>query len=681
MKVTPQWSIPLQNAVRAMLATPGPGFVIWGDEHRLLCNEAYLALFDSGTVPLPGASFRFGQDPGPDAAALARAYGGQTVLLPEVALATLPGAAPRYVMVALAPIMAADGAVLGVLGSCLECTARSLREQRMALLLDLAQLLTFDPPDMALQAVAPRLGTLLGAGRIGLGRMLEDGRQVEITQDWTLGSMPSLAGRQDLASFGDHLRTAPDGFVLAVHDTGSDTPGMPGATLTVALGSTEDLRTILFLHSEAPRSWSGGDIALAQDVGRQLRNAEERQAEEAALRTRMAHRTAELERAEDALRQAQKMEAIGQLTGGIAHDFNNLLQGISGSLDLIQTRIAQGRLAAVGPFLKSASASASRATALTHRLLAFARRQPIDPRPVQPNELIASLRSLLRRSCGEAIRLELALEDGLWNTLCDSNQLENALLNLAINARDAMPDGGTLTIATSSTRHEGGIPSLRDLEPGDYVCIRVIDSGCGMPPEVVERAFEPFFTTKPLGQGTGLGLSMIYGFTRQSKGTVRILSRPGEGTMVELYLPRHDRMPVEPPAASSLSGPPPTSGGEVVLVVEDDPVVRQLVVEVLSEHGYAVLQAEDGHSGQRLIEKLSRIDLLVTDIGLPGPDGRQLAEMLRQRQPDVRVLFMTGYAEAAARGEGFLAPGMEMVVKPFAMDDLTIRVHALLENP
>ncbi|MCI0753008.1 response regulator [Teichococcus vastitatis] len=666
----------LQNAVRLMLAAAGPCFVIWGKEQRLFGNDAYLALTQQGPRPSPDPRFRCGRDFGPDAAALARGFEGQPVLLPEVTLPG-PGGGHRVLTVSVMPILSPAGVVLGLLCTAADITTRILREQHQSLLLELEEELRRQGPTDALRAVAPRLGPLLGVSRIGHGRRLEGKLRIEVEADWTAGSLPSLAGQHDMCLFGDKLWSGAEGAVLASHDSGG-TAEMRAA-LTVTLGEGDEPRTLLFLHAEATRNWQSDELALVEAMARQLHSAEQRRAREAMLRHRMVERTAELERTEDALRQAQKMEAIGQLTGGIAHDFNNLLQGISGSLDLIQTRIAQGRLAAVGPFLKSASASATRATALTHRLLAFARRQPIDPRPVQVNGLIENLRSLLRRSCGEAVQLELGLEQGLWGTLCDSNQLENALLNLAINARDAMPDGGGLLITTAGFRHAGRDPALRDLDAGDYVVIRVRDTGHGMPASVVERAFEPFFTTKPAGQGTGLGLSMIYGFARQSKGTVRILSASGEGTTVELYLPRHDRADTAPPPDMTAPEPPRRSTGEVVVVVEDDPVVRQLVVEVLGEQGYAVLQAEDGHAGQRLIEKLSRLDLLVTDIGLPGPDGLQLAALVRQRQPEARILFMTGYAEAAARGEGFLQKGMEMVVKPFAMDDLAARVHALLE--
>jgi PAS domain S-box-containing protein len=385
--------------------------------------------------------------------------------------------------------------------------------------------------------------------------------------------------------------------------------------------------------------------------------------------------------AEDALRQSQKMEAVGQLTGGIAHDFNNLLQGITGSLDLVQKRIAQGRLGEVERFVTGAMTSANRAAALTHRLLAFSRRQPLDPRPVRTNPLLASMEDLLRRTLGERIELELVLAGGLWLTHCDPNQLENAVLNLAINARDAMPDGGSLTIETGNAHLDSAYTAKqRDVRPGQYVCISVTDTGTGMSADTIAKAFEPFFTTKPIGQGTGLGLSMIYGFARQSEGYAKIYSEIGKGTTVKLYLPRHRGTAEDDEAASALAPHHAANPGETVLVVEDESVVRGLIVEVLSDLGYNALESADGPSGLEILRSRRRVDLLVTDIGLPGLNGRQLAEAGRALRPDLKVLFMTGYAENAALASGFLEPGMSMITKPFAMEILATKIRDIIEN-
>jgi PAS domain S-box-containing protein len=388
-----------------------------------------------------------------------------------------------------------------------------------------------------------------------------------------------------------------------------------------------------------------------------------------------------LAQTEEALRQAQKMEAVGQLTGGIAHDFNNLLTGIVGSLDLMQTRIAQGRTDTIEKYAKAAMSSANRAAALTHRLLAFARRQPLDPKPVNANALVTSLEDLLRRTIGEAIGLEIVTAGGLWPTLCDPHQLESAILNLAINGRDAMPDGGKLTIETCNTHLDRAYAKLHPgVEPGQYICICVTDTGTGMPPDVIARAFDPFFTTKPIGQGTGLGLSMIYGFARQSEGHAKIYSEVGKGTTVKIYLPRHRGVLAEEDAeATGLTEAHRAEAGETVLVVEDEPVVRDLIVEVLADLGYRALEAQDGPSGLKALQSGERVDLLVTDVGLPGMNGRQLADQARESRPHLKVLFITGYAENAMFGNGHLDPGMQMITKPFPVETLAARIREMIE--
>ena len=387
-----------------------------------------------------------------------------------------------------------------------------------------------------------------------------------------------------------------------------------------------------------------------------------------------------LRETEEALRQSQKMEAVGQLTGGIAHDFNNLLQGIVGSLDLVKKRVSQGRIHEVERFVTGAMTSANRAAALTHRLLAFSRRQPLAPRTCQVNTVLASMEDLLRRSMGEQIWIEFQRDENTALSYCDQNQLENAILNLAINARDAMPDGGKLKITTRNTVIEKtSIPGL-ELPAGDYVEVIVADTGIGMTADVLDRAFEPFFTTKPIGQGTGLGLSMIYGFARQSEGTVVIRSTPGEGTAVSILLPKYEGAADSETEEVQASAAPHADDSEVVLVVEDETVVRSLIVEVLNELGYNVIEAVDGPSGLEILQSERHIDLLVTDIGLPGLNGRQIADAALTKRRDLKILFMTGYAENAALANGVLASGMEMITKPFAMDVFATRIREIIER-
>ena len=382
---------------------------------------------------------------------------------------------------------------------------------------------------------------------------------------------------------------------------------------------------------------------------------------------------------EEALRQSQKMEAVGQLTGGIAHDFNNLLQGITGSLNLLEKRLAQGRLSDLNRFINGAMGAANRAAALTHRLLAFSRRQPLDPKPVSANPLIGSMEDLLRRTMGENIELDLILAPDLWATLCDPHQLENAVLNLAINARDAMPNGGKLTIETCNHMLDETLPHWSlEMQPNAYVCISVTDTGIGMSQDTIDKAFEPFFTTKPIGQGTGLGLSMIYGFVRQSEGHTKIRSQVGQGTSLQLFLPRYsgDLAEDEPREGDLLA--PPQADGETILIIEDEPVVRGLIVEVVGDLGFAALEASDGPGGLEVLQSRKRIDLLITDVGLPGLNGRQVADAARLLRPGLKVIFITGYAENAASAQGFLEPGMAMITKPFAMDELAAKIRTTI---
>jgi PAS domain S-box-containing protein len=398
----------------------------------------------------------------------------------------------------------------------------------------------------------------------------------------------------------------------------------------------------------------------------------------ATLEQRVSQRTDQLMQAEEALRQSQKMEAIGQLTGGIAHDFNNFLQGILGSLDIIKRRIAKGRIGDLDPFLNGALDSANRAAALTHRLLAFSRRQPVDPRSVNFNRLIGAVEELLRRSLGENISLRVGVGEDLWLVRCDENQLENALLNLAINARDAMPNGGVMTIDTANKVLDADQARQRGVNPGEYVSLRVIDTGVGMSPSVKARAFDPFYTTKPIGKGTGLGLSMIYGFVRQSDGAVTIDTELGKGTSIEICLPRYKGDLTYAPAEGS-SEDHRAEANEVVLIVEDEALLRLLIVETLNDLGYQVLETADSAAALRILQSSQRVDLLVSDIGLPGLNGRQLADAARLQRPGLKVVFVTGYADDAA-GSSFLEPGMKIVTKPFTMEVLASKIREMIEG-
>jgi signal transduction histidine kinase/CheY-like chemotaxis protein len=469
--------------------------------------------------------------------------------------------------------------------------------------------------------------------------------------------------------------------------------------VAVVSRSGERLGALLFGHPEAALFGEreerlvvglAGQAAIAIDNARlfqegQVEVTERRRAEQAlrelndTLEERIAARTRTLMETEEQLRQSQKMEAVGQLTGGLAHDFNNLLTGITGSLELLETRLQQGRLRDLGRYISAAQGAARRAAALTHRLLAFSRRQSLDPKSTDVNRLVAGMGELIRRTMGPAIKVETVGMMGVWNVRVDPNQLENALLNLCINARDAMPLGGRLIIETANKWLDERAARSRDLTAGQFVSVCVSDNGTGMSPEVIRRAFDPFFTTKPIGQGTGLGLSMIYGFAQQSGGQVRIYSELGQGTMVCLYLPRHHGAAED--AAEPDAAPPPLRAeqGETVLVVDDEPTVRMLVVDVLEEFGYFAIEAPDGASGLRILQSDARIDLLVTDVGLPGGmNGRQMADAGRVTRPELKVLFITGYAENAVISHGHLEPGMHLLSKPFTIEVLASRIRDLI---
>ena len=455
--------------------------------------------------------------------------------------------------------------------------------------------------------------------------------------------------------------------------------------ISVVSRTGEVLGGLLFGHPEPNRFTDTHErlmVGLASQASIAIDNArlfQEVQTAKQTLEQRVEARTTELAQAHEALRQAQKMEAVGQLTGGIAHDFNNLLAGISGSLEIIERRFASGRTEGIARFINGAQTSAQRAASLTQRLLAFSRRQTLDPKPTDVNRLVFGMEDLIRRTVGPSIRVEVVGAGGLWPAKVDPAQLESALLNLAINARDAMPEGGRLTIETANKWLDDRWARTRDIPPGQYLSICVTDSGTGIPKDIVDRVFDPFFTTKPIGQGTGLGLSMIHGFVRQSGGQIRVYSEEGHGTTMCLYLPRYigevgeDEIP---------AGAIPDDGrGRTVLVIDDEPTVRMLIVEVLEQAGYTAIEAEDGPSGlKRLEANNTSIDLLITDVGLPGGlNGRQVADLARLTRPQLKVLFVTGFAENAAVGNGLLDPGMAVITKPFVLTELGNKIAEMLE--
>lgn len=554
-----------------------------------------------------------------------------------------------------------------------------------------------DPADISF-AAAKILGETLEVSRAGYGVIDPLRETITIARDWNAEGIRSLAGVLRFRDYGSYIDDLKRGQDVIIRDAFIDPRSAGGAQALKAISAqavvnmplTEHggLVALLYLNHATARDWLDDELAFIRDVAERTRVATERRRAEidlrelaASLETQVGQRTKALLAAEEALRQSQKMEAVGQLTGGLAHDFNNLLTGITGSLELIQSRLAQGRAADIDRYVSAAQGAARRAAALTHRLLAFSRRQTLTPRPTNVMDLVNGMADLIQRTMGPAIETEIVNAAGLWPVLVDPSQLENALLNLCINARDAMPDGGKLTIESGNRWLDRRGAAERGMEPGQYVSLCVSDTGTGMSPETISKAFDPFFTTKPLGMGTGLGLSMIYGFAQQSGGQARIYSELGEGAMVCLYLPRHLGEAESDNANVSVEASPGAHAreGETVLVIDDEPIVRMLVVDILEELGYQALEAGDGVSGMKILESKVRIDLLITDVGLPGGmNGRQVAEAARMRRPDLEILFITGYAENAVLNHGHLEPGMQVITKPFTMDEMARLITELI---
>ncbi len=707
------WPQSLKMTVSIMVGANSPMAIYWGPDLILLYNDRWRALIGGRHPSALGRSARevfpeVWETIGPRFAdAMAGKAGGEERdhLLPLDRHGRVEDAWFDY---SFNPIPLEGGSVGGILSLAFETTRRVVAERelraneaRQAFLLAVSdRLRPLAEPRAIIAAAAQALGEHLGVGCVGYSEADASGERVTIERDWTAPGAVSVAGVHRLDSYGPamiaELRA---GRTVRVGDVARSpmTEGMTSAYAAIRtrafvdapLVKTDRLAAILFVLSEEPRAWTDAEVALIEAIAERTWAAVERARSEAALREanetleqRVAAALTGREDIEGVHRQSQKMEAVGQLTGGIAHDFNNMLQAIGGSLELARRRVEQGRAEEVVRYVEAARRTVERGAALTHRLLAFARRQALQPRAIEPDALVEGMAELIRRTVGPGVTVESRLRDGVWSVLCDPNQLENVLLNLAINARDAMPEGGRLTIGTEDVSlGEADIAGLEGARASDYVEIAVADTGMGMDEAIQAHAFEPFFTTKPLGQGTGLGLSQVYGFVRQSGGFVRLASAPGRGTTVRLYLPRHERAQGQQPQLPAAE-PEGTGAGEAVLLVEDEAGVRELVAERLRELGYRVLEAADGPAALRLLRSGARVDVLVTDVGLPGGlNGRQVADVARERRPDLPVLFITGYAAVTLAHGAALDPGMEMMTKPFALDALATRIRDLKRSP
>jgi PAS domain S-box-containing protein len=598
----------------------------------------------------------------------------------------------------------ASGDTTGTLAVMRDVTRRWRADRRRDALARLSdRLRDADSSDTAGYEAARLLGETLHVSRAGYGTIDPEAETLHVVRDWTAPGVDSLAGTLPLRAYGSFVDTLKAGEPVTIDDVRRDPRTADAAAaledrsarsfLNMPVVEQGRLVAVLFVNDARTRDWSADDLALLRDVAERARGVDGRLRSAAALRAseqrlREANenleamvdsRTRDLMVAEHALRQAQKMEAVGQLTGGIAHDFNNLLAGIGGSLQILLKRLQQQRFEGNERYISMGLDAVRRAAALTQRLLAFARRQTLDPKPTDVNRLIAGMEELIRRTVGPSVTLEVVGAGGLWPTRIDPSQLENSLLNLCINARDAMmPGGGRLTIETANKWLDDRAAAERELPPGQYISLCVTDTGSGMTSEVIKRVFDPFFTTKPLGQGTGLGLSMVYGFVRQSGGQVRIYSELDHGTTMCLYLPRfvgtaEDEAP-RPDEAEIEEGE-----GQTILVIEDEATIRTLITEVLVEAGYRALSAPDGQAGLQVLQTGRRIDFLITDVGLPGGiNGRQVADAARVSRPALKVLFITGYAENAAVGNGHLEPGMSVLTKPFEITELARKVREMM---
>jgi len=730
-----EWPVALKLALDLMLASPQRAFVTWGPDFVFFYNDLILSAYRDENKRIFGRSYRDSwptvwEEVGPY---FERAYAGEAVLRPGLHVQGTRGngeAIDIRVDLSMTPIRGADGTVLGIFGTSADRTAHFETEQRAE-----AARVALEDKSRALEIVN-EAGTAITGER-------DSARVAQTAVDAGVALIGAKFGaffynstdetegeRYMLYALAGAPRSAFERFpmpritklfeptfagsgVIRVDDITEDAryglngpfQGMPRGHLPVRSYLAVPVRTpsgdviggLLYGHPEPGRFGAAaeaslvslaGQAALAMDNAR-LFEAVERELDRRAkaeedlrvlnerLEIRVAEAVLEREAVFDALQQAQKMETIGKLTGGVAHDFNNLLQVISGNLQLLARDVhgqdkAERRVA-------NALAGVQRGSKLASQLLAFGRRQPLEPRVLNVGKFLGGMEDMLRRALGEAIGIEVITSGGLWNCQADPTQLENAILNLAINARDAMEGNGKLTIeAANASLDDDYTHRLEDVPAGQYVMLAVTDTGTGIAPELIEQVFEPFFSTKPEGHGSGLGLSMVYGFVKQSGGHVKIYSEIGQGTTVKLYLPRVRKR--EEVLVASLETVPMRGGTETILVAEDDPDVQATVVELLTELGYTVLRANDAQSALSVIESGMAIDLLFTDVVMPGAlKSPELARLARARLPELRVLFTSGYTENAIVHDGRLDAGVELLSKPYSREQLARKVRAVIE--
>ncbi|WP_311220939.1 MULTISPECIES: ATP-binding protein [unclassified Acidovorax] len=644
-----QWPLALRMALESMLANRIAACLMWGPQQFLFYNDAYGAILGEKPEALGRPCSEVWGEIWPTILPIVEsAYAGDSTFIEdyELQINRYGVSEQAFFTFCYSPLRDEHGHVVGLLDTVLETTGKVIAERRLR-----DQNMSLETQVAARTADRNRLWHSAEALLIVLRF---DGVIVTVNPAWT-----AALGWSEEETVGRHILS------FAHSD---ETGNILSELGSLRSGAERSQTTQRYRHRSGADRWIAWTAVPAegfiQGVGRDV--TQERAQVEA------------LHDAEERLRQSQKMEAVGQLTGGIAHDLNNMLQGVVLPLQLIRQRMAQQRYGDIGRYVEAGLSAAKRAGSLTQRLLAFSRRQPLASRAVDLGESLQGLEPVLRTTCGENIGLTMDVDAYCWRALTDAHQFESAILNLAINARDAMPAGGQIRISVRNCSLGSQQAGLHEgLEPGDYVCVTVADTGMGMPRDVIDRAFDPFFTTKPIGQGTGLGLSMIYGYMRQTGGMAVIDSTVGEGTRVHLYFVRTEAS-LDQPAQDFLDSQPADKRPDSTLVVEDDETVRSLAVELLRDMGFQVMQAASGTEAMALLSGALHFDLLLSDVGLPGPNGRQVADFAREKLPGIRVILMTGYAEQAAMNPNFLGAQMELLVKPFDAQALVAKVRTVM---
>lgn len=646
------WPASLRIAVDMMLGSKIPGCLVWGPQMVTLYNDAFKPILGAK----PEALGRGFDDVWSDAwdsigAMVFRAYAGEAIFFENFPMMTNRNGVMEqtYFTFCYSPVRDESGEVVGFLDTVIETTANVESLQQWRTLAN-----TFE------QQVQLRTRDRNRFWQLSADVMLK------LQHDLTITAV-NPAWSQVLGWKESEVLDTP--LINLVHF--DDVHAIEDSVRKLDRGVPSESAHSRLRHKDGHYRWFSWSAMPSEEgytaVGNDI--TLEREREEA------------LFHAEELLRHSRKMETIGQFSGGVAHDFNNLLTGISGSLELLERRIAQGRLDKLQVYIDAARNAADRAAELTHRLLAFSRRQTLAPKPTDVNELMLAMETLIQQTMGPAVSLQVQIEPAPWLVMIDAHQLENAVLNLCVNARDAMRGAGSLRVSTGNERHVTQLEGKDNLQPGDYVYVKVQDDGHGMSAQVAACAFDPFFTTKPIGQGTGLGLSMVYGFVRQSGGQAWIESTPGAGTQITMLLPRYTGSvsPVQEVGIQDNALVRPQQAR--ILLIDDESTIRMLIKEALQEQGFNVYEATNAESGLALFRAIGPIDLLITDIGLPGAiSGRQVASTVRLLNPEQKVLFITGYSQQSIFDQDSLEPGVALLAKPFALDALVHQVYAMLEQ-